>query len=68
MVLLDQIPVSTLSEIEVTPGKMSNGELNKETVEVRWKFTLEPSQQVQLVRRCQQKDMNKIILNIRYYS
>ena len=47
MVLLDQIPVSTISEIEVTPEKISNGVLNKENGEVRWKFTLEPSQRME---------------------
>ena len=44
-VLLDQIPVSTLSEIEVTPEKLSNGTLDKETGEVRWIITLEPTKQ-----------------------
>ena len=40
MVLFDQIPVSTTQEIEVIPETLSNGELNKETGEVKWKFTL----------------------------
>ena len=44
MVLLDQIPVSTISEIEVTAEKLSNGILDKETGEVNWKFTLPPTQ------------------------
>ena len=44
MILLDQIPVSTVSEIEVTPEKLSNGILDKVTGEVKWKFTLPPSQ------------------------
>jgi len=44
MVLLDQIPVSTVSEIEVTPEKLTDGILNKETGEVKWKFTLPPAQ------------------------
>jgi hypothetical protein len=44
MVLLDQIPVSTVSEIEVSTEKISNGILNKETGEVKWKFTLSPTQ------------------------
>ena len=47
MVLLDQIPVSTLSEIEVIPEKLSNGVLNKENGEVRWKFRLEPAQRAE---------------------
>ena len=47
MVLLDQIPVSTVSEIEVTAEKLSNGILNKETGEVKWKFTLQPAQRTE---------------------
>ena len=47
MVLLDQIPVSTLSEIEVTPEILSGGTLNKDNGEVRWKFTLEPAQRAE---------------------
>ena len=46
-VLLDQIPVSTLSEIEVAPERLSNGILDKETGEVRWKITLEPAKQTE---------------------
>jgi len=40
MVLFDQIPVSTTQEIEVIPETLSNGELNKENGEVKWKITL----------------------------
>ena len=47
MVILDQIPVSTVSEIEVTTEKLSNGILNKETGEVKWKFTLPPTQKTE---------------------
>ncbi len=47
MVLLDQIPVSTVSEIEVIPEKLSNGILNKETGEIKWKFTLPPTQKTE---------------------
>ena len=47
MVLFDQIPVSTLSEIEVIPEILSNGVLNRESGEVRWKFTLEPTQRAE---------------------
>lgn len=43
MVLFDQIPVSTLQEIEVSPETLSNGELEKESGEVKWKFTLPPT-------------------------
>ncbi|MCL1868350.1 MAG: mucoidy inhibitor MuiA family protein [Paludibacter sp.] len=47
MVLLDQIPVSTVSEIEVTAEKLTNGILNKETGEVKWTFTLPPTQKTE---------------------
>ncbi|MCL1938680.1 MAG: DUF4139 domain-containing protein [Candidatus Azobacteroides sp.] len=47
MVLLDQIPVSTVSEIEVTAEKLSSGILNKETGEVKWIFTLPPTQKTE---------------------
>lgn len=40
--LQDQIPVSTLEEIEVIPDELSNGELKKETGEITWKSKLEP--------------------------
>ena len=40
MLLFDQIPVSTTQDIEVIPENLSNGELNKENGEIKWKFTL----------------------------
>jgi hypothetical protein len=43
IILLDQIPVSTSSEIEVSPENISAGEFDKQTGEVRWVFTLPPS-------------------------
>jgi uncharacterized protein (TIGR02231 family) len=48
MVLLDQIPVSTLSEIEVSPEILSNGELEKESGEVKWKITLPPTEKKEI--------------------
>jgi hypothetical protein len=48
MVLFDQIPVSALQEIEVIPEMLSNGELDKESGEVKWKFTLPPAQKKEL--------------------
>lgn len=42
-VLLDQIPVSTMEEIEVIPDNLSGGTLNKDNGEVKWKFSLKPS-------------------------
>ncbi|MDR3094660.1 MAG: mucoidy inhibitor MuiA family protein [Bacteroidales bacterium] len=48
MSLFDQIPVSTMQEIEVTAENISNGTLHKDTGEVKWKFTLSPSQKSEL--------------------
>lgn len=47
-VLLDQLPVSTMEEIEVTPENLSGGILNKENGEVKWKFDLKPSDKKEL--------------------
>lgn len=47
-VLLDQIPVSTMDEIEVVPENLSGGTLNKENGEVKWKFTLKPANKNEL--------------------
>lgn len=41
MLVYDQVPVSTNEEIEVTVDKLSGGDFNKETGEVKWKFKLE---------------------------
>lgn len=40
--LSDQIPVSTLEEIEVNPISISNGKLNTETGIIKWEFQLKP--------------------------
>jgi hypothetical protein len=48
IMVLDQIPVSTLSEIEVSTDKLSDGTLNAETGEVKWKFTLQSAQKKEL--------------------
>lgn len=44
MVVADQIPVSTLEEIEVEAKNISGGTANKETGEITWKFSLDPSE------------------------
>lgn len=41
-VLIDQIPLSTMSEIEVITENLSGGVLNKETGEVKWRIELLP--------------------------
>jgi uncharacterized protein (TIGR02231 family) len=43
MTLMDQVPVSTLEEIEVATENNSGGSYNKENGEVKWNFKLEPS-------------------------
>jgi uncharacterized protein (TIGR02231 family) len=42
MILLDQVPVSTLEEIEVNVQKISGAQHNNETGEIKWDFSLEP--------------------------
>jgi len=42
-VLLDQIPVSTMEEIEVIPENLSGGNLLKDKGEVKWKFRMKPA-------------------------
>jgi hypothetical protein len=48
IVLFDQIPVSTEQDIEVNPENLSGGALDKENGEVKWKFTLQPTQKNEL--------------------
>lgn len=48
MVLLDQVPVSTTNEIEVSVDEISGAELNKETGEVKWTFSLNPAEKKEL--------------------
>jgi hypothetical protein len=43
MILLDQIPVSTSEEIEIEVQKISSAQKNNETGEIKWEFTLDPS-------------------------
>lgn len=40
MMILDQVPVSTLAEIEVEVLDISGGKLDKESGEVKWEFDL----------------------------
>jgi hypothetical protein len=46
--LYDQIPVSTMQEIEVTAENISNGALNNNTGEVKWKLTIQALQKNEL--------------------
>lgn len=42
MMVIDQVPVSTLEEIEIELQKTSGAKLNIETGEIKWEFSLEP--------------------------
>jgi len=42
MIILDQIPVSTTEEIEVTVQNISGAKHNLETGEIKWEFLLKP--------------------------
>lgn len=44
MLIIDQVPVSTIEEIEVEVQKTSGGIHNIETGEIKWEFTLEPKE------------------------
>ncbi|GHU67658.1 membrane protein [Bacteroidia bacterium] len=64
MILLDQIPVSTMSEIEVSPEKLDGGELNKDSGAVTWKFSLKPAEKKELELKYKvkyPKDRNLIV-------
>ncbi len=43
MVLLDQVPVPTLEEIELSVHEISGAKRNPETGVIKWEFTLEPN-------------------------
>ena len=43
MTLFDQIPVSTLEEIEVSVENLSGALLDKDKGEIKWKFNLDQS-------------------------
>jgi hypothetical protein len=43
MIILDQVPVSTIEEIEVDIQNISGAKQNSETGEVKWEFELKPN-------------------------
>lgn len=47
-IILDQIPVSTTTEIEVNAENLSGADLNADTGEVKWKMELNPSAKKEL--------------------
>jgi len=48
LLVLDQIPVSTLEEIEVKVGKLSGAKHNLESGELKWEFKLHPLEKKEL--------------------
>ncbi len=48
MLIIDQVPVSTLEEIEVEVQKTSGGIHNTETGDIKWEFSLEPKEKKDL--------------------
>lgn len=48
LLVFDQVPISNNKEIEVITKNISNGKHNKETGEIKWDFTLQPSQKQEL--------------------
>ncbi|MGE5356791.1 MAG: DUF4139 domain-containing protein [Deltaproteobacteria bacterium] len=46
LTLLDQIPISTDSEMEISPDELSGGKLNKESGIIEWRILLKPGEQV----------------------
>ncbi len=51
MVVLDQVPVSTLEEIEVQVGEKSGARQDPETGEIKWELQLKPSETRELELR-----------------
>jgi len=51
MIVLDQIPVSSLQEIEVRIEELSKGQQNNQTGKVSWEFELQPTQNKELELR-----------------
>lgn len=49
--LLDQIPVSTLEEIEVTTEELSQGKLDSKTGEIKWLLELQPGEKKEIELR-----------------
>lgn len=51
MIILDQIPVSTNSEIEVKPLEITGGKRTEETGEIKWELELKPNESKDLELR-----------------
>jgi hypothetical protein len=51
LIIIDQIPISTIEEIEVKIEELSKGKLDNETGEITWKLNMAPSEQQKLQLR-----------------
>jgi hypothetical protein len=51
IMVLDQVPVSTLEEIQVSAERISGGKHKNETGEIRWEFSLDPNEKKDLELR-----------------
>jgi len=49
LTVFDQLPVSIMNDINVTPTELSNGTLDDKTGKVVWELHLEPQQQTELL-------------------
>ena len=49
LTVFDQIPVSIMNDINVTPTELTNGTLDEKTGKVVWELHLEPQQQKELL-------------------
>jgi uncharacterized protein (TIGR02231 family) len=49
LTLFDQVPVSAIGEITVTPTELSGGKLNEQSGEVKWELNLAGQQQQKLI-------------------
>ena len=45
LTLFDQLPVSAISDITVTPTELSGAKLDEKTGELKWELNLQPQQQ-----------------------
>lgn len=48
LTIFDQIPVSVISDIIVTPLELSKGQLDDKTGKVTWELSVEPQQQIEV--------------------
>ena len=64
MIIFDQVPVSTIEEIEVSVDNISGGIFNKESGKVKWKFAFEPTGKKDIELKYKVKYPKDRVLNI----